>query len=94
MFRALLGLSLIATPALASAHYQAQPSVAPAQAKLVLRDTVWTCGGDGCVAARTNSRPATVCALLARQVGALRSFSAGGKALPADQLAKCNARAE
>jgi hypothetical protein len=60
----------------------------------VVRDTIWACGDSGCEAAdRSNSRPAIVCEVLVKEVGALRSFSAGGQPLTAGQLEKCNARA-
>ena len=96
MFRtAILALALTATPAVAGRHYHAQPAAKPEAAKLVLRDTIWSCGDSGCAAAtRSNSRPAIVCAVLVKEVGALRSFSAGGRALSAEQLEKCNARAD
>ena len=91
---ALLSLSLLASPAFAAAaHYHAAPAVAPSEAKLVLRDTVWKCGDDGCVAGKSSSRPAIVCAVLAKEVGVLRSFSVGGQTVSADELEKCNARA-
>jgi hypothetical protein len=94
MFRtAFFALALTATPALAAPHYQAEPSAAPATAKFVLKDTVWNCGGASCAAGKTNSRPAIVCASLAREIGVLRSFSANGEALTGADLDKCNARA-
>jgi hypothetical protein len=94
MFRtALVALALVSAPALATSHYQAEPAAKPSEAKLVLRDTVWKCGDAGCAAAKSNSRPTIVCAVLAKEVGALRSFSAGGKPLAADELEKCNSRA-
>jgi hypothetical protein len=95
MMRALiLSLAFLSGPALAGApHYQAEPAVKPAAAKLVLRDTVWTCGDSGCVAGRSNSRPQIVCAVLARKVGTLRSFSSEGAAMGAEELEKCNSRA-
>ncbi len=96
MLKALIpALALIATPALAAGHYHAQPAAKPAAAKLVLRDTIWSCGDAGCAAAsQSSSRPAIVCAILVKEVGALRSFSAGGQPLTAEQLEKCNARAD
>jgi hypothetical protein len=90
---AALALALVASPAFASSHYHAQPVAKPAAAKLVLRDTVWKCGEAGCVGTKSNSRPATVCAVLAKEVGSLRSFTAFGEPLGAEQLEKCNARA-
>ena len=83
-----------AAPAFANGvHYRAEPATPPAAERLVARDVVWRCGANGCVAPRSNSRVAVECAALARQIGTLRSFSAGGEPLPADQLEKCNARA-
>ena len=95
MFKAsILGLALIAAPALASSHYHAEPAAKPAASKLVLRDTIWSCGDAGCVSpSKSNSRPAIVCEVLVREVGALRSFSVAGRPLSAEQLEKCNARA-
>jgi hypothetical protein len=60
---------------------------------LVVRGLVWKCGPSGCTAGKSNSRPANDCAALARQVGALTRFSAGGRELPVEALEKCNARA-
>lgn len=88
-----LMVAAAAGPAVAS-HYQAQPTVTPAKAKLVLRDIVWNCGDAGCAAGKSNSRPAIVCAQLARQIGTLRAFSVKGEPLAASDLQKCNARAE
>jgi hypothetical protein len=88
-----LSLVLLSGPALAAPHYQAEPAEKPAAAKLVLRDIVWTCGTSGCVAGRSNSRPQIVCAVLARKVGSLRSFSSEGIAMGAEELEKCNSRA-
>lgn len=89
-FAGLVGAA--AGPAFAGPHYQAQPAVAPASAKLVLRDVVWNCGDAGCVAGQSNSRPAIVCAVLAKEVGLIRSFAVAGQALSAEELDKCNAR--
>ena len=75
------------------AYYRAEPATAPTAERVVARDIVWKCGPTGCVAGRSNSRPAIDCAGLARRVGALRSFSVAGAPLAAGQLEKCNARA-
>ncbi|HEX8216998.1 MAG TPA: hypothetical protein VF577_06000 [Allosphingosinicella sp.] len=83
-----------AGPAAASeVHYRAQPAAAPAAARLIVRDTVWRCGSAGCVAPRSGSRPAIVCASVARALGTLRGFSAGGEAFDAEALENCNRRA-
>ena len=92
----LLPVAALTAPAPASAaapHYRAEPATPPAGERLVVRDLVWKCGAGGCVTGKSNSRPATDCAALARQVGALLSFSAGGRSLTGAELEKCNARA-
>lgn len=96
MYRSfVLGLDLIASPAVASNHYHADPASKPAAAKLVLRDTIWSCGDAGCsAAAKSSSRPAIVCELLVKEVGALRTFTAAGQPLTPEQLERCNARAQ
>jgi hypothetical protein len=94
MFRAaVIALAFAATPALAAPHFHADPAARPAGSRVVARDTIWKCGDAGCAANRGNSRPATVCASLVKEVGALRSFSVAGAAIPAQDLEKCNARA-
>ena len=95
MFKtAILALAFVATPALSAPYYHAQPAGTAASTNVVLRDTVWKCGSFGCVGTRSNSRPAIVCAVLVRAVGRLRSFAEEGRAMSAEELEKCNARAE
>ena len=89
---AILGGSIGAAAA-EPVHYRAEPATPQAQARLIAKDLVWKCGSAGCVAGKSNSRPATDCSALVRQVGALRSFSVQGRALTATELEKCNARA-
>src|SRR5690349_4667490 len=91
---AILASALFAAPALAAPQFAAQPNTAPATAKFVVKDTLWSCGEAGCAAAASNSRPAVVCAALAKEVGLLASFSVKGESLNADELGKCNARAK
>ena len=74
-------------------HYKAEPAAPPSVEKLIVRQTAWKCGPNGCVAAQGSSRPAVECGALARQLGALKSFAAGGRAFDANELEKCNARA-
>jgi hypothetical protein len=81
-------------PAQASgSHYRADPAAMPAGQRLVVRDMVWRCGGGSCTSGENGSRPAVICASLAREVGQLRSFSAGGHAFDAAALESCNRRA-
>ena len=88
------GLLAPAAPASARVGQYRAELTAPASApRLVARDLVWSCAGTGCVAAQSTSLPATDCAALARQAGALRSFAVDGRPLPAEALEKCNAKA-
>ncbi len=89
-----LALTLAATPAYASSYYRAELAVAPADARLVLRDSVWRCGGSSCAGTEGSSRPMVVCSLLARQVGKLRSYHSAGKPFSSEELDKCNARVD
>lgn len=73
--------------------YAATPVAAPAKASLITRSTLWKCADGVCTAAQATSRDAIVCELVAKEVGALSSFTAKGQAFDADALAKCNAKA-
>lgn len=64
------------------------PAAAP---RAVAGSLVWNCAGTACTAGRDTSRPAVVCARLVRQLGPVSSFVANGRALEADDLARCNA---
>jgi hypothetical protein len=61
--------------------------------KFVAADTLWACGADGCTAAKSTSRPSTVCASAARQIGTIASFTFRDEMFDAEALAKCNAKA-
>jgi hypothetical protein len=90
---AILSMSAAAEPAFAAAHYRAEPAAAPMADRFVLRDLVWTRSGGAFEAGQSKSQPRTVCASLAKQVGALKSFSIGGTPVSSGDLEKCNARA-
>ena len=85
----------VASPAGAAspAQYRAELAGPAPAGRLIVRGTVWHCGGDACAAADAASRPEILCAALAREVGTLRSFAAEGRAFAPDELEKCNARA-
>ena len=88
---ALLSVAAAAAPAAASqVHFRAQPVAVPAEARLVVRDTVFRCADSGCVAPRASSRAEIVCSALVREIGAVSSFSANGRSFGADELAACN----
>jgi hypothetical protein len=91
---AIVAFAVLASPAFAAPAYEAQPDAAPSATRFALRDTVWKCSDTGCIATASNSRPAVVCAVLAKEVGPLRSFTFKGEALSAEELGKCNARAK
>ena len=74
-------------------YYAATPATAPAKASLVTRSTIWKCDAGICTAGKANARDPIVCELVAREVGTLTAFSAGGAAFDAEALAKCNTKA-
>lgn len=77
-----------------TAHYIAVPAAPAAKERVITRSTPWQLAPSGAyLAARAPERAVVLCQLLARDVGPMQSFTAGGQALGADELAKCNARA-
>ncbi len=76
------------------AYYVAVPEVEASRASLITRSTPWQRRGDAYVANRAPERDVVLCQLLARDLGKLRSFSAGGAALDGAALEKCNTRAK
>lgn len=74
-------------------QYRAEPAAPPAAARLIVKGIMWKCGPGGCIARQGNSRPAVDCPALVREVGALRSFTVGGRPVDPTALGKCNARA-
>ncbi|WP_375428017.1 hypothetical protein [uncultured Sphingomonas sp.] len=76
------------------AYYIAVPEGRTGKASLITRSTPWTLRGDAYVANRAPEREIVLCQLLARNIGKLRSFSAGGMSLGDAALEKCNARAK
>ena len=93
---AFLLIGAATSPAMASAPmYKLVPAIAVTAAKsVVVGETLWRCGPNGCVAGQSNSRPAVVCAQAARKVGRIESFTANGTAFSVDELAKCNEKAK
>ena len=87
---ALLGGTAFAAP---GGQYRAEPATPPAASRLIVKDIIWRCGAGGCIAPRSNSRPAIDCSALAHEVGTLRSFTVEGQAIDPAALEKCNARA-
>jgi hypothetical protein len=85
--------TLLAAPAVAGT-YTAKPVAKPAQTKIIGKDISWTCGPDACQGSTDASRPLVLCQDLAKRAGKLENFVADGRALAADQLAKCNGSAK
>lgn len=81
------------TPAQAASKpfYRAEvTSTEKAQPRPIASGMVWKCTANVCTAEQATSRPAIVCARLARKVGPVESFTAGGKAFEPEELARCN----
>lgn len=80
-----------AAAAAGGAYYRAELASPASEARFVARDVAWACKGASCLAGQGTSRPLIMCSALARKAGPVASFIAGGKALDADELARCNA---
>ena len=98
MVAAAAAATLALTPATgfaqgARGYYAATPAAAPSETSLITRNTLWKCGEGVCTAAKSNSRDAIVCELVAKEVGTLSAFRANGTEFDADALAKCNTKA-
>lgn len=92
----LLGLAMLAQPAFAATTGQASFAAGTQlPARIVVSETLWTCG-DGRCSGPADSRTIAMqraCNTLARQIGEVTSLNVGGTALPADAVQACNARA-
>lgn len=90
-------LTLVTSAAVAQptgGYYNITLSEPAATAKTVVHDMVVNCDGAACSAAQGSSRPAIVCASIAREMGPVTSFRAGDAVLDGEALAKCNAKAD
>ena len=81
-----------AAQAAEGAYYRAQLSAPAASTNAVAGGLVWKCAETNCAAPKGTSRPAIVCARLAKEVGEVATFTAGGTSLEADDLARCNGK--
>lgn len=66
----------------------AAPLAAPRT--VIHEDLLWHCAGSECTAPRGTSRPAVVCARLARSLGPIARFATPQGDLAAEDLARCN----
>ncbi|HEV2568999.1 CC_3452 family protein [Sphingomonas sp.] len=89
---ALLGSAAVAQPN--TGFYSVTLANEVTDAKQVVRGTLFSCNGATCAAAEGTSRPAIVCASVARELGPVTSFRAGNEMLDGEALAKCNAKAD
>jgi hypothetical protein len=83
----------LAQPLGSSGYYAATPVEAPVKNSIITRDTMWKFRDGAFTASKAPERDLILCQLVAQRVGKLTSFTAGGQALDADSLAKCNAKA-
>ena len=89
----LLIAAFAASAPAAAATYSAKLTV-PVSERIIARDIAWACGPAACQGATEESRPVVLCQGLAKRAGRIESFTVDGRALGADQLAKCNAAAK
>lgn len=80
-----------AATAAGGTFYRAELASPAPETRFVARDVVWACKGASCLAGQGTSRPLIMCSALAKAAGPVTSFTAGGKALDAEDLARCNA---
>lgn len=76
----------------AAPYYTAQFAAPAAEEAAIIGGVVWQCAGSTCLAAKASSRPVTLCKRVARELGEITSFTAGEKALEADEIAACNGK--
>ena len=82
-----------AQPAAPSSYYVATPIAKPVKTSFLTRETVWKWRDGAFVANKAPDRDLILCSLVAQRAGKLSAFTAGGTALAADVLDKCNSRA-
>ena len=66
------------------------PLEAPRQE--IIGGVLWKCVGERCIAPAEGSRPLLVCQRVAKKIGPVARFSSPFGELPAEDLARCNAR--
>lgn len=87
------GAVLTPTAAEARDHkvfYTAELAQPTKEGRAIAGGVAWVCKDTTCIAAKGTSRPLRVCRELQREVGEVANFTAKGKALEADKLARCN----
>ena len=90
-----IGTAITPAPAQAAnggPYYRAELAAPVTATKPIVSGTIFNCTGTNCAGGKATSRPAIVCARLAKEVGEVAAFTANGKALAAEELAKCNGK--
>ena len=94
-----LPLAILATCALAAApiaakdagpHYHAELTQPAESGHVIAGGVLWMCEGTQCFAGKGTGRPVVMCKRLADAASPVTSFSFGGEALGAEDLAQCN----
>lgn len=89
------GTAITPAPAFAQnpskGFYRAELAAPANEPRVLAGDLVWACRGTSCTADKGTSRPLRICRDLNRKHGTVASFTTKGEALPADDLARCNA---
>lgn len=71
--------------------FTVQVEGAAASRQIIAQNTVWTCEGDTCRARPNHDVSVRACRQIARELGArVVSYGSEGRALSADELARCN----
>src|SRR3546814_891900 len=86
------GAAITPAPAYAAsgAYYTAELATPADEARVVASGVAWHCEGTTCVAGKGTSRALRICRGINREFGEVVSFTADGKLLSEDDLAKCN----
>ncbi len=89
-----IGTAISPAPAQAAEgpYYRAELAAPVTATKPIVSGTIFNCTGTNCAGGKATSRPAIVCARLAKEVGEVAAFTANGKALAAEELARCNGK--
>lgn len=89
---AMVGLAAAPTPAEAKdgPYYIVKLAQPTDENRAVAGGVAWACKDTTCVANKGTSRPINVCRDLNREFGEIAAFTARGKTLSDEKLAKCN----
>lgn len=93
--RTLIALTALiaAAPAIAAAPVMTATPQDGVEGRIITKGASWNCTAGSCKTASDGSRPMVLCQRLAREAGSLSAFHVDGRAFDAEQLAKCNAKA-